>query len=185
MAQSHNSTDIDAAAARILVGRALFGDDWIGPLSKKELDLLSGPYGPQRKVLANGRTINIIPPCPANLRSRLNQAIGRGERAYLQSAMAIDVLHDNGFRDVEKVFHFGQFKEFLAKISHTKAEVRKRTVGKPRDLIEGVKIKMASDIRGGFDIDSLKGKELAVKYGVSRNTAVTAKKEVLEKLDRK
>jgi hypothetical protein len=185
MAPSGDVMFIDAAEARLLVAKALYGDDWIGELSNKELKLLTGPNGPQRKRLPNGRTINIIPRCPPNVRDKLNQAIGRGERAVLQSATAIDVLHDHGFWDVEKVFNLGQFKEFLAKISHTKAEVRNRSVGKPRDLIEGVKIKMASDIRGAFDIHSLKGKELAVKYGVSRNTAVAARKELLEKLARK
>jgi hypothetical protein len=185
MAPSGDVMFIDAAEARLLVAKALYGDDWIGELSNKELKLLTGPNGPQRKRLPNGRTINIIPRCPPNLRNKLDQAIGRGERANLQLAVAIDVLHDHGFRDVESAFDFGRFKEFLTKISHPKAELRKRSVGKPRDLIEHVKIKMASDIRGGLDIESLKGKELAVKYRVSRNTAVAAKKEVLEKLARK
>jgi hypothetical protein len=176
---------IDAADARILVGKALYGDDWIGEHSKKDLKLLTGPNGPHRKQLPNGRTITVILRCPSSLRKKMDQAIGRGERAWLQSAMAIDVLHDHGFRDVDKFYNLSLFKVFLSKIGGAKPGARKRSVGKPRDKIEGVKIKMASDIRGGLDIDSLKGKELAVKYAVSRNTAVAARREVLERLARK
>jgi hypothetical protein len=185
MASSNNVMFIEAAEARLLVGKALYGDDWIGSLSTEELKLLGGPNGPQRKRLSNGRTINIIPRCPPNLRDKIDRAWGRAERAYLQSLTAIDVLHDHGFRDVDRAFDFGRFKAFLVKISRPEAEIRKRPVGKPRDRIEGVIFKMESDIRSGLDIESLKGKELGVKYGVSRNTAVSARKEVREKLARK
>jgi hypothetical protein len=185
MAQSGDSTEIDAAAARVLIGKALFGDDWIGPLSKKDLDLLAGPYGPQRKVLANGRTINFVPPCPANLRDKLNFAIGRGERAVLQDAMVIDIMHDNGFRDVARTFNRSLLHEFLKTIGRPLLESRKRSAGKPPDLIEGVIGRMVSDARRGIDIESMKGKELAAKYGVSRGTAVKARAEVLAKRSRK
>jgi hypothetical protein len=185
MALSSNDMFIEATEAHRLVGKALYGDDWIGELSSKELKLLTGPNGPQRKRLSNGRTINIIPRCPPSLRNKLDIAWGRGERAYLQLATAIDVLHDHGFIYGAKVFDSGRFKMFLSKISHPNTELQKRSVGKPRDLIEGVVIRMTSDMRGLVDIESLKGKELAVKYGVSRNTAVAARREVLERLARK
>jgi hypothetical protein len=175
---------IGYSQARARTGQALFGDDWIGELSKSDLKLLSGPYGPQRKNLANGRAISIVTVCPAKLRGKLERAIGRAERAYLQEATVIDLLHDHGFSDTEKAFKAGQLETFLSKIRGPRAEARKRTVGKPRDKIEAVKLRMASDIRGALDIESLKGKELADKYGVSRGTAVAARKEVLEKLAR-
>jgi hypothetical protein len=176
---------IDAAEARLLVEKALFDDDWIGPLSTEELELLGGPNGPQRKRLSNGRTISIIARCPPNLRNKIDRAWGRAERAYLQSMTAIDVLHDHGFKDVDIAFELGRFNAFLARISRSETETAKRSVGKPRDLIDGVILKMASDARYGIDIESLKGKELGARYGVSRNTAVAARKEVREKLARK
>jgi hypothetical protein len=185
MAPSGDVTFIEAAEARRLVGKALYGDDWIGELSSKELKLLTGPNGPQRKRLSNGRTINIIPRCSPSLRNKLDLAWGRGERAYLQLATAIDVLHDHGFIFGDKVFDLDRFKMFLSKISRPNTELQKRSVGKPRVLIEGVVTRMASDMRVGIGIEALKGKELAVKYGVSRNTAVAARREVLEKLARK
>ena len=176
---------VDAAEARPLVEKALFGDDWIGPLSTEELDLLGGPFGPQRKRLSNGRIISIIARCPPNLRNKIDRAWGRAERAYVQSMTAIDVLHDHGFRDIDSAFELGRFNSFLTRISQPETEVAKRSVGKPRDLIDGVILKMASDARSGIDIESLKGKELGVRYGVSRNTAVAARKEVRKKLARK
>jgi hypothetical protein len=185
MAQFDESDEIEAAAARILVGKAIFGDDWIGPLSQRELDLLSGPSGPQRKILPNGRVINIIPPCPANLRGKLDLAIGRAERAYLQEAMTIDVMHEAGFTDVAKRFDRDRVHEFLKKINQPKSQSNKRPAGKPRDLIDGVILRMASDVRRGVGVESMKGKELAAKYGVSRGTAVNARKELFEKRSRK
>jgi hypothetical protein len=170
---------IEARARTVL---ALFGDDWIGELSKSELDLLSGPYGPQRKTLANRRSIKILSPCQPNLRAKLDTAIGRAERAYLQEATVIDVLHDNGFPDDAKAFDAGRLQEFLAREKRPDAETYKRGPGKPRDLIEGVKLKMESDLRGGTDLESIKQEALGVKYDVSRNTAVQARREVLEKL---
>src|SRR6185437_2350171 len=83
MASSDKPLFIEAAEARLRVGKALFGDDWIGPLSTAELKLLGGPNGPQRKRLSNGRTINLIQPCPSNLRDKLDRAWGRAERGYL------------------------------------------------------------------------------------------------------
>jgi hypothetical protein len=177
---------IDAAEARLVVEKALFGDDWIGPLSTEELELLGGPFGPQRKRLSNGRTINIIARCPQQLRNKIDRAWGRAERAYIQSMTAIDILHDHGFKDVDRAFQLERFNRFLARISRPETEATaKRNVGKPRDLIDGVILKMASDARYGIDIESFKGKELGVRYGVSRNTAVAARREVREKLARK
>jgi hypothetical protein len=183
--QSGEASLIDAAEAQRLVGKALYGDDWIGELSKKELDLLSGPYGPQRKRLSNGRAINIILRCPPHLRDKLDLAWGRAEHAYLQTATAIDVLHDHGFKYGDKVFDLGRIEKLLAKISQPDAESKRRSVGKPPDKIEGVKMRMASDMRGGIDLDAMKQEALAAKYGVSRGTAVKAKQEVLEKQQRK
>ncbi|MGX4772018.1 hypothetical protein ACWAUC_19785 [Bradyrhizobium guangdongense] len=174
---------VRAAAARALAGRALFGDDWIGKLTKRELDLLSGPYGPQRKTLSNGRSITIVSPCPPNLRHKLDAAIGRAERAYLQEATVIDLLHDNGFSDLGSKFDKNLFDQFLETICRPKAEAA-RGAGKPRDLIEGIKIRMASDMRDGIDIKTMKQKELVAKYGGSRGTAAKARQEVLEKYAR-
>ncbi len=182
---SDNLAFIDPAEARRLVGKAMYGDDYIGELSKKDLQLLSGPHGPRRKTLSNGRAINIISPCPAYLRKKLDVAIGRAERAFVQYTTAIDFLHDNGFRDVSEAYDCQRFTKFLESIGRRQQEASTRPVGKPPDLIESVKQKMSSDIRGGIDIESMKGKALAAKYGVSRGTAVKARREVLERLARK
>jgi hypothetical protein len=176
---------IEAAEARRLVGKALYVDDYIGEISKKELQLLSGPHGPQRKTLRNGRVISIIARCPPSLRKKLDAAIGRDLRSFVQYATAIDVLHDNGFRNESKVYDRRQFTQFLKSIHHQEQEASPRPVGKPPELIESVMRKMTSDILGGRFDESMKGKELADKYGVSRGTAVKARQEVLKKLARK
>ncbi len=186
MEKPSKSTDIDAREARRLVGKALFGADWIGSLSKKELDLLSGPQGPRRKRLASGRTINLIPPCStATLRKRLDLAIGRAERAVLQDATVIDVMHDNGFHDVAEAFDRGRVDRFLKKLGTGHAELPPRRVGKRPVLIGGIIAKMASDTRAGIDIESMIGKELADRYGASRGTCEKARTELRERLARK
>ena len=174
---------ITAPEARVLAGKALFGDDWIGQLPPSDLKLMESEFGVKRKSLPNGRTINIIVPCPTNRRGQLDLAIGRGERAYVQLSTAIDVMHDAGFSDLSETYDLEAFSQFLEKFCAPAS--KGRSVGKPRDKIEGVMRRMESDMRGGLDLNALKGKELAVKYRVSRNTAVAARREVLEKQDRK
>lgn len=152
-----------------------------GELLPAELRILEGENGIKRKMLPNGRTINIIAPCPQARRGRLDAALGRGERAYVQHSTAIDVMHDAGFRDVKQSYDAAAFDRFLRSLRSSKPAKSSRGVGKPPDVIERVKRRMESDIRAGIDVGAMKGKELAAKYSVSRGTAMKARREVQEK----
>jgi hypothetical protein len=176
---------IAASEARVLAGKVLFGDDWIGELSSADLQILESKNGIKKKTLPNGRAINIIVPCPRGRRNRLNAAIGRGERAVVQLSTAIDVMHDAGFSHVAEAYDFESFERFLKSFRRRQFNGGSNPVGKPPDKIEGVKRRMESDMRGGIDLGAMKQKALAAKYDVSRGTAVKARQEVCEKHARK
>jgi hypothetical protein len=163
----------------------LFGDDWIGELSSADLQILESKNGIKRKRLPNGRTINIIVPCPRGRRNRLDAAIGRGERAVVQLSTAIDVMHDAGFSHLAEAYDFESFERFLRSFRRQQLDGGSNPVGKPRDKIEDVMRRMESDVRGGINLRAIKQKALAAKYGVSRGTAVKARQEVLAKHARK
>jgi hypothetical protein len=175
--------EIAASKARMLVGKVLFGDDWIGELRSSDLRLLEGEHGIKQRILPNGQVIRIIAPCPPNRRNQLDMAIGRVERGYVQHSTVIDVMHDAGFSDLAKAYDLANFEHFLKNLR--RPELHGRSRGKPRDKIEDVKRRMESDMRGGIDLNAMKGKALAAKYRVSRGTAVNARREVLEKYARK
>lgn len=82
--------------ARERIGKAIYGDDWIGNLRPDEIDLLSGPYGIRKKTLPNGRPIDFIDVCPPDVRSRLDLALGRQLRSWAQLSATVDWMDDHG-----------------------------------------------------------------------------------------
>lgn len=79
-------------------GRVLFGDDWIGELTQREIDLLV-THGPR---LAKG-AVGSIAPCPQKYRRALDRAIGRDHRANSQRDTALDWLLQHGLVTVHSL----------------------------------------------------------------------------------
>lgn len=72
-------------------GSVLFGDDWIGELTQREIGLLEA-YGPLLAKVADGS----IAPCPQKHRRALDRAIGRQHRANAQRGTVFDWLQEHG-----------------------------------------------------------------------------------------
>jgi hypothetical protein len=73
-------------------GPALFGDDWIGDLTQKEIALIKA-HGPQRGKGADGS----IETCPQKYRRALDRALGRELRSKAQCGTVFDWLQEHGF----------------------------------------------------------------------------------------
>jgi hypothetical protein len=81
--------------ARALVGKMLFGSDWIVKLTKEQSQLLSSEFGPKRRaVFQSGVLVSTIDvyerPCPPELRDKFNAAVGYSERMRIQGTTVDD-----------------------------------------------------------------------------------------------
>jgi hypothetical protein len=174
---------IEADEARQGVGKAIYGDDWIGSLNKREKQLLWGPNGITEKTLENGLKIRVVARCDKPLRQRLDAVIGRAERWWAQYSVAIDLLHDRGFRDGTKQFDRAAVEHLISSLAAVpKAE--KRGAGKPPVARESCKHQMRADHHAGIDVFQMKETAMAERYGVARRTAVDARNELREELSR-
>jgi hypothetical protein len=73
-------------------GSVLFGDDWIGDLTQKEIALIEA-HGPRRGKGVDGS----IEPCPQKYRRALDRALGRELRRNAQRGTVVDWLQEHGF----------------------------------------------------------------------------------------
>lgn len=80
MSESHISRD----DARALVGKMLFGSDWINDLTKGQIALLAADFGP--KLKASGEVFE--KPCPVERRDEFDIALGRRARMRIQTLSA-------------------------------------------------------------------------------------------------
>jgi hypothetical protein len=100
----NDAHEVTRDCARERIGKAIYGEDWIGDLRTAEIELLSGPYGIRKKTLLNGRPIDFIDVCPPDLRAQLDQALGRQLRAWAQLSSTVDWMDDHGLPVTQTMF---------------------------------------------------------------------------------
>jgi len=159
-----------------VVGKHLFGRDWIGDLSKDDQALLA-KYGP-RPGKHGGVTID---PCPAaEVASALDRALGRAHRIAPQRGAAADWLCDRGLLHVEGCDP-AILASALAKQRHGEASMGPRP-GAPRKFEAIANLMLIDLATGRRTLESLKeayGKNLQEWYGADPKTCKKARKLVL------
>jgi hypothetical protein len=160
-----------------LVGKHLFGRDWIGELTEEEQALFA-KYGPRPGKYGGG---TIIDPCPANMVSRLDRALGREQRILHQRGAAAEWLHDHG------LLHVGgcdpaMLASALAKQPPAGEASTVLKVGRPRRF-EAIAIRMKMDLATGRrteqELIKAYGKNLQGWYGADIKTCKKAIEMVL------
>jgi hypothetical protein len=137
--------------ARELVGRALYRNDWIGGLTKEDIDLLNGEFGPKRLPRPNGASgfFEIIKPCPNDLRRKLDAAIGRDRRMIVQLTTVLEWLDQNGFAALEKQYPRSRIELAVTKIVPPTSHQRPPGFGK-RGPVKGTIARYAEHDRSMF-----------------------------------
>jgi hypothetical protein len=72
--------------ARVLVGKMLFGSDWIDDLTKGQIALLAADFGPKPRALSGDEVFE--KPCPAERHEEFDIALGRRARMRIQTVSA-------------------------------------------------------------------------------------------------
>lgn len=136
--------------ARELVGKALYGEDWIGSLTAAEIELLHGQHGPKRHPRPKGSSgyFEIIARCPSPaLARKLDQAIGRDRRMIIQSTTVLEWLDQSGFPALAKQYSRSDLSKAIAEIAALGAIATPR--GK-RGPVKGSIARYAEDDRSKF-----------------------------------
>lgn len=166
-----------AGADITVVGKHLFGHDWIGEQSDEEIKLIE-KYGP-RSGKRGGMTIK---PCPPELLTKLDRALSRAQRVLPQRGAAADWLLDRGLLSFERCDPIA-LAAALAKQPPADKVSTVSKVGRPRK-IEEIAHRMLLDIADGRRTEQqLKakenGKNLSHWYDADRTTCKKAIKLVL------
>jgi hypothetical protein len=160
-----------------VVGKHLFGHDWIGEQTDEEIELIE-KYGP-RPGKRGGMTIK---PCPPELLTKLDQALSRSQRVLPQRGAAADWLLDHGLLSFERCDPIA-LAAALAKQPPADKVSTVSKVGRPRRIEE-----IAHRIKFDLDADRLteqqlrekgNGKNLAHRYGADIKTCKKAIEMVL------
>jgi hypothetical protein len=160
-----------------VVGKHLFGHDWIGEQTDEEIKLIE-KYGP-RSGKRGGMTIK---PCPPELLTKLDRALSRAQRVLPQRGAAADWLLDRGLLSFERCDPIA-LAAALAKQPPADKVSTVSKVGRPRRIEE-----IAHRIKLDIDADRLteqelrakgNGKNLAHRYGADRATCKKAIEMVL------
>jgi hypothetical protein len=180
--------------ARTLVGKMLFGSDWISDLTKEQKVLLDGDFGPKRRpVFQRGVMVNTIDvfekPCPADRRQEFDIAIGRLMRMGIQIMTVDDWIETAADLDITKKFIDRDALD-AAMADYRRQENDATCASKssgPRPIERNrVVDEMKKAIASGTSVQALREMKqiaLADLFSTGRETARNALAEVLSKLE--
>lgn len=158
-------------------GPVLYGTDWIGECSRKEIDILK-KYGPT----PYGQPQQSIGPCPRQSAVALDRAIGRDRRMLVQRATVFDWLR------VARVMVDGMMHCDPASLEKQlqKSKRQKNPVGAPAVVRERVVRQMREAVRSGQlslkELETLKEEALRQQFRASRRVCVAARQIIRAEL---
>jgi hypothetical protein len=154
-----------------IVGKSIFGSDWIGKLTKEDHALIA-KHGPR----AGKRGGTTIDPCPTKLTSQLDRALGKAQRISPQRGAAADWLLDHGLVHADGC-DLTAVASALAKRPISEGSPGPNQ-GRPAKF-EAIAILMQTDIAAGTQtLQSLRkayGKNLQEWYGADPKTCKRAR----------
>ncbi len=168
-------------------GPVLFGDDWLGTLSKREHALLE-QHGPHRGA---GPNEQLIAPCPPHSRNDLDRALGRYHRAGAQRSTVLDWLFQNQVifdNHGELCINGATLAAALAAVPagglmQQAPDETARARGRPLDLRKELAAKMKALLDSGSvtksEMKRWKPDWMAKHFGHARKTCVDARKLAL------
>jgi hypothetical protein len=155
------------------VGPIMFGDDWIGHLTKTDAKFLT-KYGPK----PYGAQVQTIEPCAPRLSRRLDRVLGRDRRMLLQRATVLDWILAAKVLTSRDTYDEPKLKAALAK-----AKPAAQRGGAPQTARAEVVRTMLSDIYSrrltSDELAAMPPKVLARRYKHHLVTCVKARKMAL------
>jgi hypothetical protein len=191
MTTPNPTTGAEGKAAELvpaaMVGRALFGDDWIGQLSENDKALLE-KYGP-KEILTSGDPVEIIERClTADTANRIDRALGRHYRMLAQWNTARRWLIENGPPANFGTYDVGALKQALRRLEKIRPEDLKRPGrGRRAGVLPRVVSEMLTALEGEYSTEqlfNLKTKQLESRFKCGKTTASTALDKVKELISR-
>jgi hypothetical protein len=178
--------------ARVLVGKMLFGSDWIAELTKEQRQLLGSEFGVKRKAVFQAEvmvnTIDVYEkPCPPKHRDRFNAAVGCSERMRIQGTTVDDWIETVAGLDCTKPFFERPnldeaMKRYRELQSDTAGGVARRPGPEPVQRDRVAKTMREAITTGKLTIAALKAEKeetLASDYSAGRETVRNARNLVV------
>jgi hypothetical protein len=171
---------------REIVGKAIFGSDWIGGLSDQDWKLITGEFGIKRRDRTGVDGIfksPVIKRCPPYSAPKLDRAIGRAARADAQYSTVDAWIVDHGLPlSPTELARREAFDHLLREFERQSAPpARKR--GPQTGILERVMADMRSVPRD--ELDAMAEKELEHRFGAKRERCREARRRVLAEQDAK
>jgi hypothetical protein len=180
--------------ARTLIGKMLFGSDWIAGLTKEQLELLNSDFGPKRKaVFQAGVMVNTIDiyerACPPEHRERFNVAVGYSERMRLQGTTVDDWIETVAGLDCTQMYFqrvdldraMAQYRDLQA--GPVNGAGRRGPAPAKRDRVaEAMKDAIAKGQITRTELAGMKEEAMAQTFSASRETVRNARDVVLSEL---
>jgi hypothetical protein len=176
--------------AQQLVGRKIFGNDWIDRISEADMKLLE-EHGP-KKIITNGAadsTREIINRCPSpDIANRVDRALGRHHRMLAQRNTAIDWLLNHGPRATFGSYDASELTAALAKLDKTMTGQELQPPRRGRRPIK--RDRVVNEMLAALDVGEftperffdLKSKQLEERFKCGKTLAVQAREQVKEQL---
>jgi hypothetical protein len=180
-------TVISRDDARALVGKMLFGAEWINDLTKAQIALLAADFGPKPKALSGEEVFE--KPCPAERREEFDVALGRRARMRIQTVSAdawIETFaHRFGLGSGANFFRRSMLDEAIKEHQERSAPLQPR--GKPGgEPIERNRVAaaMKADLEDGkATLAQLRNRDASAStYKTSTGTARNASKQIESEL---
>ncbi|MGH6672345.1 MAG: hypothetical protein ACRECV_10290 [Xanthobacteraceae bacterium] len=166
------------------VGRAIFGNDWLGGRPDDEWALIRS-HGPKKALVVrtDGSTVWLphITPCPPTLVRKLDEALGRAERAQAQFVTVDTWIQE--YVCVPHPAHGGDRKVFNATLRAYEAGKPDGRGARPRGPKPVTLERVVAEMRAHLDSGTLtaeglhnaKEENLASGYGCSRDVVRKAR----------
>jgi hypothetical protein len=171
------------------VGRAVFGDDWLGGVSQADWELIRGHYGIRHRnepTAAGIRPLE-IKPCPKTIAASLDRAIGRAARADAQYSTVDSWIEDRGLPidpriSADRAIFNRILHETRSDSGLTSIPIRRGP--KPRILnriVEQMQNDLSEKKITRSELATFLEKELADRYQATRERVRTAREWVLQR----